>query len=559
MHEFNQPINRENDLKAIMEGYESRIGRVDWLADAFQKDGIQNSWDARKNKKKGTGWYCRLFLHEKKDGISLIGIEDKNTLGLTGTIPSSEVQTVEILNKEDPEERLATFLSSNWSKKEKSSLGSRGRGKMVFVGASEDNIIYFDSLRSSDNVYIFGKTYLTSSKSIRVSVVQGKEAINARQEVFGNKIPNITGIGTRIFIDNPRKSLVDSFKDGTLESLIQSTWWEILEKYEAEIIIDLNGDQKKVEKSPWNPVVKIGAKDFKVYPIIKLPIRGNYKIKNISLCYLENLDIPDLYKGISIQRSGMVIERLDTRKLFDGEVSDKIVGTVELEKDLEEEILKAEGPEHYNVVWTRSIPISLKKVITKHIKSFAKEFKLLDENIKSSNKEQKEAELTVQRELNNLAKKMGLTLGKGISNTPRGTTVRDQNKPLRLSISEFKTPTDNFRVDFLQKIEGSYATPINENHLEIKVLIRVWIVHDDSTIITQEEEMLLPENDGVPVGWDSIKIDDRFVRGKYSFRAKMVSMEDYPEMGYEKGSEVYSVSKAFYVDEDPEEKGILKF
>lgn len=65
MAHFVQPQNREADLRAIMEGYEGRIDHEYWLSDAFQKDGIQNSWDARPNKKSVLAGHVNFFI--KKD------------------------------------------------------------------------------------------------------------------------------------------------------------------------------------------------------------------------------------------------------------------------------------------------------------------------------------------------------------------------------------------------------------------------------------------------------------------------------------------------------------
>jgi hypothetical protein len=92
--------------------------------------------------------------------MNLIGIEDNGTAGLTGNIPKSLTDVVLALQSNDPTERLAYFSSSNWSKKAEDALGSRGRGKMIFIGASKDKLIYFESIRSDDGVYIFGKSYL---------------------------------------------------------------------------------------------------------------------------------------------------------------------------------------------------------------------------------------------------------------------------------------------------------------------------------------------------------------------------------------------------------------
>lgn len=569
MTQFVQPQNREADLNAILEGYEGMIESEYWLSDALQKDGIQNSWDARLNKK-GNGWHCSIFY--KKNNLNnkaVIGIVDTGTTGLTGSVPQNQEDAVRILISEDPEEKLAYFLSSNWSKKAQDALGSRGRGKMIFIGASEDRTMFFDSYRSTDNVYVFGKTYLDSNKAIIVEVYEGAEAEQKRKEQFGDLFESLKEYGTRVIIPSPKKMVIDAFLDNQLEGQIQSTWWEILQKYDADIELDINGARKKIEPSPWMPVSKLGIKETDVFEVIPLPKNEELKIKRICFCYLGDKEIPEIYKGLAIQRSGMVVERHPISKLIGNNIGDKIIGSVELEEDLEKVMRDNEGPEHYNIFWTRSIPQNFKIALKNKALLFARKFKLLDEERKEANKQQHQAEIAAQKELNDLAKDLGFTLGDQIGGDHKRKHERKPDEKLSLSMEDFQTPYKNGRVDTGQSVVGLYAVPCSDYMDTLKVNIRTWIIFKDQTLkvngieMLVERELELPLNGSVKIGWEELKIDKSFESGKYSLRSKMIAAEDKEldsEFKVEKGQEIYGpISRTFYVNEDPVDKGIFKF
>ena len=116
----------------LLDGYRDKETRLShWV----QKDGIQNSWDARKdpnNRKKN--WKCVIELHEGKKTI--VTITDSGTWGLTG----KRLDDKDLDKEQPPSERWCRFENyafKNEKVKDKHLLGSRGRGKFVFAGASD--------------------------------------------------------------------------------------------------------------------------------------------------------------------------------------------------------------------------------------------------------------------------------------------------------------------------------------------------------------------------------------------------------------------------------------
>ncbi len=567
MTSFVQPQNREADLQAIMEGYEGRIAHPNWLIDALQKDGIQNCWDAKLNKS-STNWSCKIFYKKLSSGMDVVGIEDKGTAGLTGSIPKNLNDVVLALQSDDPEERLAYFSSSNWSKKAEDALGSRGRGKMIFVGASKEKMIYFDSIRSDDGIYIFGKTYLDENKSISVDILAGEEAEIKRKEIFGTDLNSLDQVGTRILIPFPREEVIGGFENEKIVEYIQHTWWEILEKYGADIQIENDGWITKVEPSVWLPVAKLGIKETGNYENISLNNNKDLRIKRISLAYLGDKEIPDLYKGITIQRSGMVIQHVDVSKLIGDQIGEKIFGNIELDKKLETEIRLNEGPEHYSIFWTREIPRQLRLILKEKALDFAQEYKLIEEEKKKINNQQRRAEVAVQRELNDLAKELGLKYGTGLEVKRKKKHQREPDELLRISVPDFETPFVTGRVNFGQSLKGLYAIPVNTTKEKIKALLRVYVIHNDTIFkkenvdLVIEQEIDLDNETDLRIGWEKLEINNSFPTGQYYFRAKMIAMEDKKideNLQFEKGDEIYrTVSRAFYVEEDPEDKGLFK-
>jgi hypothetical protein len=139
-------INWPNQVVAIVDGYRGFRG----VSHGVQKDAIQNSWDAREDKK-GRGCSVRFEVVRSKGGSVFVCITDKGTTGLTGRVLKRE----ELQEDQPPEERWGRFENVAFTKDpSEEALGSRGRGKFIFVGASKTSTIFYDTLRD-DGVYTF--------------------------------------------------------------------------------------------------------------------------------------------------------------------------------------------------------------------------------------------------------------------------------------------------------------------------------------------------------------------------------------------------------------------
>jgi len=566
---FTQKVNQAKDIEAVAAGYMTKISHELWLADGLQKDAIQNCWDARIDKKHGKDWECGFSLM-KIDNKDVLCISDKGTTGLNGTIFYTDDDLIKILEKISSGQKgedLACFLNSNWSAKSNEEGGNRGRGKTLFLVASQAKKVYFDSLRSIDNTYVFGEFYLDiADKQVKFSLHYGDDGKAMLKSELGEEINPITWHGTRIFILNPNEAVVQAIKGGELISFIGNSRWEIIKKYEARVFVDDGNEKKYVALPYWygNKLEGVEEKEF-LPEIIKEGT--DYKIKRLVLRYAPNLNVPDFIRGIAIQRGGMTIERRPAEELVKEQGMTDVYGWLEMEsKPLEEEMkIHCEGPEHFDFSWNQNPARYLQGYIQRKIRKFAEDFKIFDSEQAKKNKIQKTAEEGALKRLAPQFKKLGL-FGKHKGKGKRRESTRKKNEPLRLSVPDIQFPRDSKRVNYGEKINGTYVVPINEFGESILVLVRVFIVSaDGKTEILQEKEINLHKGEGPKIGADKIIISKKYVIGGYSLRARMIALEEKSKSlpdgtKIEKGTILYErVNHKFYVEMDPPESGPVRF
>lgn len=205
----------------------------------------------------------------------------------------------------------------------------------------------------------------------------------------------------------------------------------------------------------------------------------------------------------------------------------------------------------------------MKEFIKSKIREFAKELKIIDAE-QSKNRIQRTAEKDALKKLAPLFKKLNF-FGKHKGKNTRKNLGRKKDEPLRLSVADIKFPHDNHRVNYGEKILGTYVVPINDFCDSIMVLVRVFIVSDNGkTEILEEKEINLHRGKGQKIGIDFLSISDKYHKGAYSFKAKMFSLEDVDQKllngrKIEKGTILYEhVNQKFYVEIDPPESGPFK-
>jgi len=561
---FRQIRNDENDIKAVVDDYKTKIPHELWMADGLQKDAIQNSWDARIDKKNGEKWECGFSLVNFNNKRYLC-IVDCGTTGLDGTKFEKEEELIKILNNNKPREDLAYFLNSNWSAKSSEEGGSRGRGKTLFLATSREKQIFFDSFRSSDNTYVFGKVYLDKDKQVKFEIYYGEKAKRKFENFTKKQIPLLNLYGTRIFISNPHSNVEKAIKNGEINSFIANSRWEIIKKHQAKIFVD-NGNERKYISLPYWYEEKLKNIKGKEFFSEKIREGTSYKIEKLILRYAPNLNLPESIKGIAVQRGGMTIQRLLVEDLVHEEGMADIYGWVEMGKFLEEEMKKnCEGPEHLDFSWNTNPARFLRDYLRLGLREFAKGLKIIDSEQAKKNKIQKTAEEEAIKYLTPVFKKLKL-FGKHKGKKTKGKSKRKPNEPLRLSVSDIQFPRENRRVNHGDVIKGTYVIPINDFDKSISVLIRVFVLSDNGKKeIIKEKEIVLRPGEGEKIGAEYIAVSKKYDKGGYSFKAMMISLEDtnivLPDGDkVEKGTVLYNrINQKFYVEMDPPESGPFMF
>jgi hypothetical protein len=540
--------NWPEDVRAVIDGYRSYTT----IAHAVQKDAIQNGWSARKNKK-GIGWEFIFELVETPQ-INYLTMTDQGTIGLTGKVLSPE----EYENDLPSEERWGRFEGVAFTQpRVERTIGSRGRGKFIFVGASKEMTVLYETLRE-DGIYRFGFRSVTKTES-PVFACDGNLGKLKLKEITKGVIDPISKIGTRVIIVNPLDEVVKDIKKGAFLRYIGETWWEIIRKYDAIIKVISDGKENVAIIPEDFNLVEEDSKKYKIWlkKNTKIPIRfGDASIKNLHIVYSVNSSFPDDIKGISIQREGMKICTIESR-FISKDLADKIYGYVNFESKTEDDLLQDEGIEHYSYDWRRALPGSVKRLIEDEILHFA-QTKLgygLDKR-EIQRQQQRNAERKALVVANNFARSLGIGEGpsKGLGGSGGERTARE----VRIQMEELQLPRPgDLRINYGESVKNIKIRIINEQNRDIDMHAKIFIRYYDQIM-----KMIFEGN--IKVSANSISQDygpfeetlvkDQYPNsGKYTIAARIVSL-----MEEDKAVIFDDKTKSFYLENDPPMHGLFE-
>ena len=552
----------------IIAGYKDKERRVShWV----QKDGIQNSWDARKDpENRGKNWKCEVELHES-GSHTIVTITDFGTYGLTG----KRLEKDDLMKDQPREERWCRFENyafNNKNTKNQHLLGSRGRGKFVFSGASKTKTTLYDTLRD-DGIYRLGMRIVEKLDAPNW-LAEGQKAKDILKAKTQGIIPPLNHVGTRIVIMDPSKELVDDIKDGHMEQFISETWWEIIEKHGAKIIVK-NGSTSNTVK-PFTESLPCSAMTPKkitrpktstkqeVFIKESVPIENTkFRIKKLYILYDPDRTFDDRQLGISVQRGGMSIQHFDMKELGSG-LSDHMTGYVVLEDGFQNEMRKTEGPEHYSYNWTAKPTVHLAWILKKLYRKFATDQLGWKENKSAkASKSDKKANERARNKANEIAKKMGFGKGPktgGIIRPPRGKRTP---KLIEVQLNDLDFPNPNTeRVNYGESIKKIGARIINTTDKDIKVGIKIEIRSVDRDeqvygkfIYTDTSFTSNKNSESKYCCNQTLKIEKTdFLPGQYKVKASIALIT--PILKLRKGQELDTSMKSFFVETDPPKGGI---
>ncbi|MBI2909418.1 MAG: hypothetical protein HYX92_17370 [Chloroflexi bacterium] len=540
--------NWPDDVRAIVDGYRAYTT----IPHAVQKDAIQNAWSARKNRK-GSGWTFTFELVHGNDR-TFLAMTDTGSTGLTGRVLAPEEYELDLPG----EERWGRFEGVAFTQpRAERTLGSRGRGKFIFVGASKESTIFYDTLRE-DGSYRFGFRTVIRTESPVMSY-DGDEGKARLLQMTGGLIQAVSSVGSRVIIVSPVDELVRDLRSGRFLRHLGETWWEIIRDYDALIRVRL-GQQEHVARIP--PEFELAHEDsiaFKTWikKNLRCPISaGECRVKNLHIVYSSGAAVPEDIRGIAIQRDGMKICTIEP-KYLGREIAERLYGYVNFDSDTEEALLDDEGIEHYAYDFRRSLPGAIKRLVEDEVLRFAKE-KLgwgIDAR-EVRRQQQRNAERRALVAANNFARALGIGAGPGVAQ--RGSGGARTAKQVRIHLDELLLPRPNdLRVNYGEAVRNIRVRVANDDDREVEARLKVFLRYYDKLVRSFVESDIKVSPHALSSDFGPFEIEltesDYPDKGKYTVVAKLASLMDE-----DKGRELDYKTKSFYIEEDPPMRGLFE-
>ena len=542
--------NWPEDVKSIVDGYRAYT----IVSHAVQKDAIQNGWSARKNKR-GRGWSFRFELLEASD-IKFLLMTDEGTTGLTGRVLSPQEYEQDLPG----EERWGRFEGVAFTQpRTERTLGSRGRGKFIFVGASKEYTVLYDTLRD-DGSYRFGFRTVIKTES-PVAAYDGDEGKQKLSEMTENLIEPLSSVGTRVIIVRPVNELIEDIKKGQFLHYIGETWWEIIMKYNATIKVKIGGREQTVSIPKEFDLKDEDSRKFKVWIKRNKRITGRFgeiRIKTLHIVYNKENTVLEDIRGIAIQRDGMKICTIEPRYMGK-EIAERLYGYINFEINTEETLLEYEGVEHYSYVSWHSLPGVIRRFVEDEILKFANEKLGYGVDLREVRRQkQRNAERRALVAANNFARALGIGAGPGVHPRKKRENIEREWKKVRIRIEELSLPRPaDMRVNYGEVVKNIKIKVINDDNRDIDMRVKLFLRFYDNLIKTFFERDVQVRAHSTMGAFGPF--EEKFTeanypdKGKYTIVAKIVSLMDY-----DKGLELDYKTKSFYLEEEPPMRGLFE-
>jgi len=525
------------------------------LAHGFQKDAIQNSVDARRGRASPVKVEFRIVRNEKG---SFLTVTDRNTTGLTGDVKYDK-SDYEKLQSDD---HWARFESFAFTKIDADALGARGQGKFIFLCASEEYKMFYDTLRE-DGVYRLGMTKATETGC---PIYPGDEKNPWEYDAARDELRKHCGlsplgeVGTRVIICNPREEILTAIGNGNMQKAIQETWFRSMQKKQLEVSVRAEGRVETIDLPDIYALPLNDSKSQKVWILGKdftdaeftIPSGEKYKIKHFHAAYLEERAIPEELQKIALVQNGMKITSLLPMSMAPENVKEKITGYIEFEKELDRELRKGTNqlPNHYNLKWRASVPRGIKALISRQLDAFGKaKLGLGDDPRERKNRRRGNAEELAMRQLHRYAKDLNLFGPRKprLGDRTRPSPTPPPHKEKGLSFKDFSIPNEGLRVNWGEQITFDlWAFNKTADALKCKTSLRV--LHGDSEIVTlldNESFMLEPKSNKSLSNPFILAIEKARYKDVGEHRVKAVLADATT------GEEIDSLTRKFWVETDP--------
>lgn len=308
--------------------------QYDSLADALQKELIQNAWDARVDESKGKGWRFELSYDPT---TRILRAEDFGTKGMT-------------------EQDWKNFNGLGLTQKKAGvTLGSKGQGKAVLSAVSEYVITETDAGAYRCGIWVGGQhaEYQRESRQLshQGTLIIAYSIHERKDEDFVHE---------------------DLSNDDLMVRLIQLTWDDIIREYGAEVIYKCHQETRVPPLTVPDGVAildQLGPQSAAV----KKGRQAYGEITDLVL-FCTDKELPEDMQGIAISVKGQTIVRYLPPAL--GAQSKRIYGRCKAEF-----LAQSELPNHSNfrgtAAWNQTRAV-LRNVFMKYSEKFVKSTKRVD-------------------------------------------------------------------------------------------------------------------------------------------------------------------------------------
>lgn len=513
MRRVETDLSRLDEL--IARQYEDKIR-------GFAKDTMQNSWEARIHRKRGSDFRMVYQFYKNLDGMkNVLMLEDFGTMGMDDA-------------------RWKAF-HSHWVTTKGGSytggIGRWGQGKTLLLYFSSINTIITESIDYKIVKYRY---------SVRNNIgylQKGDKPERSDSDIFKDKNGNLKNItdffpsvqplnhhGARIWVLDVKEDIAAEIEKGDLSTQLSESWWEIVRNYGIEVDVIVNGNIQRVQL-PQLP----DAQDNENRMNVAIN-REHGKIKRLKIVLAKEPVKPSL-RGIAIQRGGMTVIRHPLPTSAPETLRDRCYGYCQLDDTLDEEMWAIELANHEGFESRKAVWVKLRRCID----SIAETFILKH----SKRKEEEPLPLNfddIIKTINKLVEEHLEGLGKG-GRRPTGPP-KPPPSPKPICISPWGYAGKDKRFDKGDMLQPKGALR-NNTDSDVHVRFESWIESKSGSVYWNFgiDHMKIEKQSKVILNIPEIELSKLSLqKGIYNLKAKM--MDDQKHI-------LHTRSATFYYEQDP--------
>ena len=220
------------DVKADLSNLDEIISRqYDDKIRGIAKDSIQNSWEARIHRKRGTGFKMVYEFFKELDSFkNVLMFEDFGTVGMD-------------------DKRWKAF-HGHWVTTKgdyQGGIGRWGQGKTLYLFFSGTNRILTESIDSTNGTYRY--SIRTNVGYLQLGDIPEKSDPNWVKKPDGSlklindffpSVSRLNHVGARVWILDVKEELAEEIINGYFAKQLSEAWWELIRNYGIDIEVRIS-------------------------------------------------------------------------------------------------------------------------------------------------------------------------------------------------------------------------------------------------------------------------------------------------------------------------------